>query len=170
MHLSPTLHNLIATDSFLYKTLKKNDTRSATCAWSERNERRIENWPNIYFNERSEVWEIDRSVSQDISRNWDAVPFYKERFFLSHTKRRQILHPPRYRVTATVLRAEIKDTLCIGGHIVKQALPYTYTERKKMPEIVWAACVVQQRTQARTLLANPTWTTKIKSNYFHIPN
>jgi hypothetical protein len=56
--------------------------------------------------------------------------------FLSHIKSRQILHPPRYPVTATLLRSEIKDTLCIGVQIVKQTLPYTYTEREKMPEIV----------------------------------
>jgi hypothetical protein len=55
---------------------------------------------------------------------------------LSHTKSRQILHPLRYPVTATVLRSEIKDTLSMGGQIVKQTLPYTYTEREKMPEIV----------------------------------
>lgn len=81
MHLSPTLCNLITTDSILHKTLKKKDTRIETCTWSERNERRIENWRNIYLNERSEVEEIDRSVSQNISRNWDAVPFDKESFF-----------------------------------------------------------------------------------------
>jgi hypothetical protein len=32
MHLSPSLRNLITTDSFLHKTLKNKDTRNATCA------------------------------------------------------------------------------------------------------------------------------------------
>jgi hypothetical protein len=80
----------------LYKTHKKKDATSATCAWSERNERRIKNWPNISINDRSEVEKIDRSVSQNIGRNWDAVPCVKELLFFI-----------AYQITADIASAAI---------------------------------------------------------------